>query len=317
MFLFLNLMETHFPFTPPTKFIDKIAPYLLGSREARTIMRRWNREAYRWAAPLAEPLDALEAQVLNDLYDAEVAYQDAYLGQLFNLLRQRANAANTLTIIVADHGDGLGDHGFVGHAFVAYQELLHVPLLMQWPARFAQPMRVETPVSTRRVFHTMLDAAGRLPQSAKLDPVQVHGLTLANTVAGRDPEQGVAYSEVYPPLTFVKAIEKRQPELLESRRCLAVRRSVVQQTGAETADLGTHKLIQVDEKVDELFNLADDPLESVNLLAERPSLVEAMQKELVRVGTAVAQQKTQAAAGSQIDIDENMTRRLRALGYID
>ena len=78
-----------------------------------------------------------------------------------------------------------------------------------------------------------------------------------------------------------------------------------------------HKLIQVDEKVAELFNLADDPLESVNLLAERPSLVETMQKELARVGTAVAQQKNQVAAGSQIEIDENMTRRLRALGYID
>ncbi len=317
LFLFLNLMETHFPFTPPAKFIDRLAPYLLGSKEARTIMRRWNREAYRWAAPLAEPMGELESQVLNDLYDAEVAYQDAYLGQLLALLKQRANAANTLTIIVADHGDGLGDHDFVGHAFVAYQELLHVPLLMQWPARFAEPMRVATPVSTRRVFHTMLDAAGRLPQTAKLDPVQVHGLTLANTVAGRDPEQGVAYSEVYPPLTFVKAIEKRQPELLAARRCLAVRRSVVQQNGAADGPSAPHKLIQVDEKLDELFNLADDPLESVNLLAERPFITETMQKELVRVGTAVAQQKNQAAAGSQIDIDENMTRRLRALGYID
>lgn len=127
----------------------------------------------------------------------------------------------------------------------------------------------------------------------------------------------MVYSEVYPPLTFVKAIEKRQPELLAARRCLAVRRSVVQQNGAADGPSAPHKLIQVDEKLDELFNLADDPLESVNLLAGRPSLVESMQKELVRVGTAVAQQKNQAAAGSQIDIDENMTRRLRALGYID
>ena len=33
-----------------------------------------------------------------------------------------------LTVIVADHGDGLGDHGNFGHAFVAYEELVHVPL---------------------------------------------------------------------------------------------------------------------------------------------------------------------------------------------
>jgi len=317
LFLFLNLMETHLPFTPPAEFIDKAVPYLRGSKEARTIMRRWNRESYRWAAPLAEPLGELEAQVLSDLYDAEVAYQDAYLGQLLELLRSRDNAENTLTIIVADHGDGLGEHGCVGHAFVAYQELLHVPLMMQWPRRFKEPARISTPVSTRRVFHTMLDAAGRLPKTAALDPVQVHGLTLANTVMGRDPEQGVAYSEVYPPLTFVRAIEKRQPELLERYRCLAVRRSVVQEKAVGEAAAAPHKLIQVDEMLDELFDLADDPLESENLLAERPSITEPMQKELSRLVTAVSQQKAQVTAGSQIELDENMTRRLRALGYID
>ncbi len=314
LFLFLNLMETHLPFTPPADFIDQVAPYLRRSKEARTIMRRWNREAYRWAAPLSEPLSDLEAQVLSDLYDAEVAYQDAYLGQLLAQLGKRANAENTLTIIVADHGDGLGEHGYMGHAFVAYQELLHVPLMMQWPRRFKEPVRIQAPVSTRRVFHTMLDAAGRLPKTAAVDPVQVRGLTLANSVAGRDPEQ-VAYSEVYPPLTFVRAIEKRQPELLEAFRCLAVRRAVVQQN--VLADSGPHKLIQVDEKLDELFDLADDPLESENLLAERPSVTEAMQKELSRMITAVSQQKAQVTAGSQVELDENMTRRLRALGYID
>jgi arylsulfatase A-like enzyme len=317
LFLFLNLMETHLPFTPPAEFIDQTAPYLRDSKEARTVMRRWNRESYRWAAPLAEPLAEMEAQVLNDLYDAEVAYQDAYLGQLLTLLQNRDNAENTLTIIVADHGDGLGEHGCMGHAFVAYQELLHVPLMMQWPRRFTEPGRVPTPVSTRRVFHTMLDAAGRLPKSASLDPVQVHGLTLAHTIAGRDPEQGIAYSEVYPPLTFVKAIEKRQPELLERYRCLAVRHSVVQETGEGEASPAPHKLIQVDEKVDELFNLADDPIESDNLLAERPSIADPMQKELTRWVTAVSHQKNQVTAGSQIEIDDNMTQRLRALGYID
>ena len=42
-----------------------------------------------------------------------------------------------------------------------------------------------------------------------------------------------------------------------------------------------------------------------------------MQKELSRIKTAVAQQQTQVTAGSQIELDDNMTRRLRALGYID
>ena len=96
LFLFLNLMETHLPFWPPGDFVDQVAPYVRTNKEARDIMRYWNKEAYRWGAPLAEPLGVLESRVLNDMYDAEVAYQDNYLGSLFKAIQERDNAENTL-----------------------------------------------------------------------------------------------------------------------------------------------------------------------------------------------------------------------------
>ncbi|MEM7331789.1 MAG: sulfatase, partial [Chloroflexota bacterium] len=182
LFLFLNLMETHMPFTPPAQFVDQAAPYYKQNKEARQIMQRWNREAYRWAAPLDEPLGELESQVLSDMYDAEVAYQDDYLSQLFEALEKRQNRENTLVVIVADHGDGLGEHGFMGHAFNAYEELIHVPMMMQWPKRFSKPKTVTEPVSTRRIFHTILDAANFAHEGTGLDPVQVRDLSLAKPV---------------------------------------------------------------------------------------------------------------------------------------
>jgi len=39
--------------------------------------------------------------VLDQLYDAEVAYQDDYLGRLFDVLAKRDDRANMLTIITA------------------------------------------------------------------------------------------------------------------------------------------------------------------------------------------------------------------------
>lgn len=316
LFLFLNLMETHLPFWPPGEFIDKISPWFRENQAARDILRTWNREAYRWAAPLEKPLAPLESQVLNDLYDAEVAYQDAYLGQLFAMLKKRRNAENTMTIIVGDHGDGLGEHGYMGHAFVAYQELVHVPLLVQWPKRLARPSRVETPVSTRRIFHTILDAAGRLPKASMVEPATVHGLTLLHTVHGRDPENGVAYSEVYPPLTFVRAIQNRQPHLLEPFRCLAVRKAVVRQTaGGETTS--TFKLIQVDDTPDEMFNLAKDPLELDNVLPAMEDTAVALQQDINRFGAQVQQQRDNLTASDTVELDEHLTQRLRGLGYIE
>lgn len=316
LFLFLNLMETHLPFWPAGEFVDKVAPYMRDNREAREIMQRWNREAYRWAAPLAEPLSELESRVLSDMYDAEVAYQDDYLGELFAALRQRRNAENTLTVIVGDHGDGLGEHGYMGHAFVAYEELVHVPLMVNWPKRLKRPSRITTPVSTRRVFHTILDAAGRLPEMERIDPVNIHGLTLLNSVNGRDPENGVAYSEVYPPMTFVRAIENRQPELLEQYRCLSVRKAVVRQSADEQGE-STFKLIHVDDEPDELFDLDSDPLEVESVLAERPFITQTLAQDHKRISGNVQRQKETLAAGTEVEMDDQLVQRLRGLGYLE
>ncbi|MCP4361255.1 MAG: sulfatase-like hydrolase/transferase, partial [Chloroflexi bacterium] len=290
--------------------------YFRHSKEARDIMRRWNREAYRWAAPLAEPHSELESRVLSDMYDAEVAYQDDYLGELLAAIHGRTRHDNTLTIIVADHGDGLGEHGYMGHAFVAYQELVHVPLIVNWPRRLPKATRIDTPVSTRRVFHTILDAVGRLPDMPNLDPVQIHSRTLMDTIHGRDPENGIVFTEIYPPMTFVRAIKKRQPELLEQYRCLSTRRAVVRQTTADKTQT-THKLIHVDDTADELFDLQADPLENEDKLAARPSTVATLNQDIKRIAANVDRQRQNLTAGAEIEINDNLIQRLRGLGYID
>ena len=297
LFLFANLMETHLPFWPSAEAIQKVAPYLLNDPAAQAEMKRWNREAYRWAAPLAEPMPPLERRVLSDLYDAEVAYQDGYLGKLFDTLAQRRNAANTLTIIVGDHGDGLGEHQMVGHAFNAYQELIHVPLILHWPERIA-PQRVAAPVSTRRVFHTMIDAAG-----------DSHALTLTKTIEGSDPENETAFAEIVPPLNFVSALEHREPELLVRFRCTATRRAIVQ---------NDWKLVSVDESADELYNLDHDPLELDNKVATQPTEVAALDLQLDSFVQKVEAQKGDVAAGDSFELqDERVLQQLRGLGYIE
>lgn len=322
LFLFINLMETHLPFWPPGEFVDRIAPYFRASKEARAILRTWNREAYRWAAPLAEPLSDMEARVLNDMYDAEVAYQDHYLGQLFDTLEKRKRSHDTLTIIVADHGDGLGDHGYFGHAFVAYDELVHVPLITHWPGRIQAGERIESPVSTRRVFHTILDAAAQSDEQLAIlgaamsdDAANVRRLSLRHTLAGRDPEQQTAFSEIYPPLNFVKALETRQPELLERFRCLSERRAIVRP--AKEGD--PLKLIEIDDLPEELYNLAADPSEAVNLLAAEPALVAAFDQALEQMVQRATRERDVQPSDAAVDLesDELLRQRLRGLGYLE
>lgn len=311
LFLFINLMETHLPFWPPGRFVEQQAPYMQEDKEARNIMRRWNREAYRWAAPLEEPLGELESRVLSDMYDAEVAYQDDYLGSFLATLRERAAREDTLTLITADHGDGLGEHGYMGHAFVAYDELVHVPLIAHWPRRLSGGARIDTAVSTRRVFHTLVDAANPKPESVgRLNLSETHALSLLETIDGNDPEHGQALSEVYPPLNFVRAIEHRQPQLLETFRCLSLRRALVRD----------HlKLIAVDDLADELFDLKHDPRELSNLASTQTDDVTQLEHNMIRAVALMERQRDNTRAGERLEMaeDDALLRRLRGLGYIE
>ena len=310
LFLFLNLMETHLPFYPPQKYVDQVAPYMRNDKEAREIMRRWNHEAYRWAAPLPSGLSEKERRVLSDMYDAEVAYQDDYLQKLFTVLEQRKNKENTLTIIVGDHGDGLGEHQYFGHAFVAYQELVHVPLIMHWPKQLSSGQKVAQTVSTRRVYHTVLDALAELPELPQVNPAEVRGLSLCEVAHGRDVEESTAFTEIYPPLNFVRAIEHRQPELIDSFRCLDLRRAIVKD------DL---KLILLDDEPDELFNLDQDKLELENIIRQRPADKAVLTQQATRIINTVETQRDSLQAGTPLDLehDEELVKRLRGLGYID
>ncbi|MEM9775100.1 MAG: sulfatase-like hydrolase/transferase [Chloroflexota bacterium] len=311
-FAFLNLMETHLPFYPPIEYVEKIHPELAGSREARRVMQEWNSEAYRWSRPLPDGLTEMEDKVLNAWYDVETHYQDEFLKNLFDALASRQNAENTLTIIVGDHGDGLGEHDYFGHAFNAYHELVHVPLILHWPKKFGKEgKRISGPVSTRRVFHTILNAAGVDGSDLSTTSMaETKALSLTEVVEGKDVEQSTAFSEVYPPLNFVKAMEDRNPGLADRFRCNDLRRAIVE---------NGNKLIQVADQPDELFNLDADELELQSLIESENELSKNLNQKLNRMIGTLETQRDNLLAGIPLELEQDpqMLEHLRGLGYID
>ena len=90
-------------------------------------------------------------------YLGEVAAMDQQLGRLVQAFE--SSAPGLLAIVVAaDHGEGLGDHGETQHGNLLYQSTMHVPLVVVGPG--VTPGTIDAPVSTRRIFHTVLDWAG-------------------------------------------------------------------------------------------------------------------------------------------------------------
>ena len=59
-------------------------------------------------------------------------------------------------IVTSDHGEHLGEHGFMRHGQTLYRDVLQVPLVIRFPARIAAGVRVREMVSLRDVAPTVL-----------------------------------------------------------------------------------------------------------------------------------------------------------------
>ncbi len=301
VFSFINLMGTHMPYYPTRPAMERFAPHVLHDREAQRYLRRFNSDIYGWLAPLSGDIDDERKATIDGMYNAEVYSQDEQVGRFLDQLRSSGALDNTLLIVVADHGDHLGEKQLVGHLFSLYNELVHVPLIIRDPAgNLPRRTRVDHIVSTRRLFQTMLTAAG----VASADEER---LTLTQNEA-TDPDRGIVFSEGVPPQNVVNLLQRRQPELIRQRNCDQTRRAVWH---------GEHKLIQTGDGLGlELYRVLDDPREMHNLHDRSPEQARMLHQHLHRFVT-YSSMAAPAAEQVEEETDPEVSRRLRDLGYIE
>lgn len=300
VFAFVNLMGTHMPYHPPRSYIEKFAPHVLEDRSARSFLNQFNGDVYGWLAPLTGALDEAQKRTLDGMYDAEVAHQDAMLGQFFEQLRASGRLDNTLVIICADHGEHLGEKQYMGHSLSIYNELIRVPLIVRDPSgQFPAGTAVDGVVSSRRLFHTVLEAAG-------IADAEEAALSLSQAVENKT-EKDYVFAEAVPPQNVVNLMQKRQPQLVRDRGCDRIRRAVW---------MGQHKLIETEGEV-ELYDVLEDPTEDLNLSAIFPENVEVLQDCLQAFTNRSDAGVVLAASRASNFEDPEVRRRLEELGYLE
>jgi len=307
MFAFLNLMGAHTPYRPPSDTLKHIAPDLVNDRHAFGFISNFNGDPARWASPIDKPLEDWQTHAIEGFYSAEIAHQDMHVGRLLNTLKQGGHLDNTLLIIAADHGEGHGDHHFFGHGFVVYQELVHVPLMVHYPDRFPAK-RVKTNVSTRRIFHTVLDAADVKPPLSSDDPnADIVNLSLHTATNGRpDPEAGIVYAEAIPPKTFLHVLEHRTPHHIDALQLRLTRRGIYD---------GDHKLAMVGDNVEGLFDLTQDPSEHQDIADTDTQRAEDLKTKVETFVAETANHNNHHLPEGEVS--EDVADNLRQLGYFE
>ncbi len=122
-FLWIHLYDPHAPYTPPKEFLP----------------------------PGRAP------------YDGEIAYADAQLARVLEVLSAQGAMDHTMVVIAGDHGEGLGDHGEATHGMLLYESTLRVPLVIADRSRSFRPTIIDAPVSLAEIGPTILGAGGVTP----------------------------------------------------------------------------------------------------------------------------------------------------------
>src|SRR4029077_6918003 len=111
-FIFINYLEPHLPYNPP----EPARSRFLRAGVDRVAVERPRRfkhpDEVRYGLGLGGPAGE-DLSILSDLYDGEIAYVDGRVGELGHFLRGKGLRDETILVITSDHGEAIGDHGFL------------------------------------------------------------------------------------------------------------------------------------------------------------------------------------------------------------
>jgi len=98
-----------------------------------------------------------DVEKLRRLYAEEVTRADALVGEVMAMLDARGLAEDTLVVVLADHGEMLGEHGLNFHHRGLYDPVIRTPMLMRFPEKKWAGTEISSPVRIYDLYATILE----------------------------------------------------------------------------------------------------------------------------------------------------------------
>ena len=216
-------------------------------------------------------------------HDSEINYVDEKIRKMYELFNWDRN---TLLVITADHGEEFWEHDSQGHGRTLYSEVIHVPMIIQFPGKDRIQKRMIENVTNLDILPTIRGYLG-IESNETEEGMDLMPLIQGN--GGYDPQRFL-FSHLYRmrrqngDLRFISTIS------------------------------GEWKLIyQVEGEAQELYNLKEDPEEQRNAYDENAETGDLLLSEFLKF-----EQNSNKFSRKKIEIflDEKKIEELKALGYV-
>jgi len=277
-FLWVHFFDPHEAYTPPPEY----APPPLSYTSTAVPL---NLPARTYAVGHVPPVE--ERLHTKALYEGEVRYTDAAIGELLQTVKQQGLYDDTLIILTSDHGEEFWEHGSVSHGHTLYRELLQVPMIVKLPGPPA-PLEVAAGVEVTALMPTILELCGVDYEREEFSVASLAPLW------GPSPQEFVVRPVVSSGL-YYRPWDDSESVLFGATKYIA---STL--TGRE-----------------QLYDLQRDPGEKISLVASEPELL-AQSRALL---AAHDQEARQLRARYRIQpttqaLPQDLLQHLKTLGYL-
>jgi arylsulfatase A-like enzyme len=270
LFLYVHYLGPHSPYLPPAPHDRELGGAPPQPRLADPPSKQWAGEA---------ALSPADRRQMIAQYDGEIRWHDGEVGRLVDGLRAAARARPLLMLLIADHGEGFGEHGVWGHNAGMFDEVVRIPLVVWSSDGSFGPARIAAPVSLLDVAPTLVELAGASV------PAGFDGESLRPLLEGRAAPDRLVHIEN--PLAREGAVRTSEWSYLEG----------------ETGDGFRRWLFR-----------AGDAAQREDVAATHPDVVERLSR-VVEERRKIDASRSQGSVG--IELDAERREQLRALGYAD
>lgn len=288
-FFYLHTVHPHNPYDPPepfrSRFTEGINSEIDGSSRTILDIKHLRIEA-----------SEADRERLKGLYRGGLAYNDAELAKLLEILEARYAPGEMLFVLTSDHGEELFDHGGVLHGYTLYDEQVHIPMIFWWPG-VLEPAEIDLPTDQLDLHATLRSLVA--PEGADLGEGEVlWDLLRGETGTWSKPVRFAAASSVKGGIFMARSDDAKLIWAPRSGSAWGMGQGLGRSSDPEY-----------------FFDLSSDPDELQNL-AGGPSLEAVWLRALMR-GWIEREKALDLENASPDEIDDETRQRLRALGYLD
>jgi arylsulfatase A-like enzyme len=241
-----------------------------------------------------------EKENLISLYDGEIRYTDECLIQsLVKKLKELDIYDNTVIVITSDHGEEFYEHESWFHGVSLYNESIKIPLIIKFPHSLYKGRRVKEIARIVDIMPTILEMAGIKTSSSETD-----GKSLLRIIKSKEKKARNFYSDL-----TINKFKDDLPSIFSTNRnhYKLILNKVINSPYIKRT------VKNVEDKKIELYNIEFDRYEMRNVAAAYnyrnlcAELIERLEEYYEKLKTTTAE---------TLEIDEELRRSLKALGYI-